>query len=314
MADVLQENFKTGSSSGTGNVYGANYSAQTFNPASSHSVTKVFVWGYRVGSPGTVTISIRATTVGEPSGADLASGTMNGDTVTTSSAGEWIEVTLDSPLALSAGTTYAWVIKSDGINTSNRIRNLGNNAGYAGGRSYRSTDSGANWLTDFIPDDWWFQEYSAGINTYTLGIETDVSVKNIDITKTISTDVALSKTTTVTIASGVHTARLLTIASNVSIKQIDLTKTISTDVSTTILDRTVTISTEVHVTEEITGDTWPLARAAGYSADEFWDDETQSWYAVGTEIGSARAKQAGGRLKQNIVAMSNQGKIYYGDL
>ena len=60
--------------------------------------------------------------------------------------------------------------------------------------------------------------------------------------------------------------------------------------------------------------TYPEDRPGTYDPDKLWDEETKAWYAVGTAIGSARAKQAGGRLKQNIVAMSNKAKIYFGDL
>jgi len=44
-----------------------------------------------------------------------------------------------------------------------------------------------------------------------------------------------------------------------------------------------------------------------------WDEDTQTWYAVGTAIGSERLMQAGGRYTQQIVVVSNQGNIYYGD-
>lgn len=53
-------------------------------------------------------------------------------------------------------------------------------------------------------------------------------------------------------------------------------------------------------------------RPGDYDPDKFWDDGTGAWYADTTVIGSERAKQAGGRFKAQLVAVSDRGKIYFG--
>ena len=59
--------------------------------------------------------------------------------------------------------------------------------------------------------------------------------------------------------------------------------------------------------------TYPDDRPVAYDPDKLWDEDTQTWYAIGTVIGSARAAQAGGRLRQQLVVVSNQGNIFFGE-
>ena len=59
--------------------------------------------------------------------------------------------------------------------------------------------------------------------------------------------------------------------------------------------------------------TFPEDRPGGYDGDKVWDEDTQAWYAVSTAIGSARQAQAGGRLRQQVVVVSGQAKIYFGE-
>ncbi|GAJ19661.1 unnamed protein product [marine sediment metagenome] len=55
---------------------------QGFIPATTHKITSVKLKLWKEGSPGTVTISIRATDGrGHPTGGDLCSGTINGNTI-----------------------------------------------------------------------------------------------------------------------------------------------------------------------------------------------------------------------------------------
>jgi len=77
----LYEYYNTGDDSST-NVYNITWYAQTFTPSVAHTITSVKLLLYRTGSPGTVTVSIRATDgSGHPIGSDLCSGTTNGDTL-----------------------------------------------------------------------------------------------------------------------------------------------------------------------------------------------------------------------------------------
>ena len=146
-------------------LYGATWAGQTFTPTISHKITSVKLKLYRVTTPGIVTVSIRATDgSGLPTGSDLISGTTDGDTLTTNTAGEWREVTLGAGYDLVAGTKYAIVIRSVTQTLAWRLEDpLGN---YAGGNSLDSSDSGVSWTNlndDFMFEEWGDPIISAGI-------------------------------------------------------------------------------------------------------------------------------------------------------
>jgi hypothetical protein len=103
---------------------------------------------YRVDSPGTLTVNIRATDEsGHPTGEDLCSGTTDGDTLTTNVSGEWREITLGAGYLLVADTKYAIVIRVLGGDENNQILWLLDYSSptYVGGCLESSVDSGDNW-------------------------------------------------------------------------------------------------------------------------------------------------------------------------
>ena len=80
---TLYEYLNTGDND-SGSVYGAVWNSQSFTPTIAHIITSIKLLLYRIGSPGTLTVSIRATDgSGHPTGADLVSGTTDGATLTT---------------------------------------------------------------------------------------------------------------------------------------------------------------------------------------------------------------------------------------
>lgn len=92
--------------------YGDGWLAQTFTVGGTgHTITSVKLKLYRYGSPGIVMVSIRATDVeGKPTGADLTSGTTNGNTLPTGAPYEWRGIAL-TEIELSPNTKYAIVCK-----------------------------------------------------------------------------------------------------------------------------------------------------------------------------------------------------------
>ncbi len=156
----LFERYNVGNDLAINSEYGALWSAQTFTPIESHSVSSVRLKLYRIGSPGTVTASIRAVDgSNHPTGSDLASGTTDGDTLTTDTGGEWREITFSTPYALSAGTRYAIVFRAPSGNSSNNITNIHNvSEGYPGGNHERSSNSGSTWVT-WATQENLFEEY-----------------------------------------------------------------------------------------------------------------------------------------------------------
>ena len=144
-------------------IFGADWNAQTFTPSIAHTIGKVVLRGYRTGSPGTVTVSIRAVDGnGLPTGSDLSSGTFDGNTLGLGLANiAWFTISI-SGYTLSAGTKYAIVFRATSGDASNRLNlhstyTIGN-PGYTGGTDCYSGDSGATWVEN--SDDFLFEEWS----------------------------------------------------------------------------------------------------------------------------------------------------------
>jgi len=168
-SDTLYEYYDTGDN--LANLMFTTYwNAQTFTIGTvgddeNHDITSVKLLLYRKATPGTITVSIRAVDgAGKPTGADLTSGTTNGDSLTTDTAGEWREISLTS-YELEAGTTYAIVARSQGTGLSDSAGwRLDTTGGYTGGTDVTSSNSGSTWTVnsayDFLfyeseqPDVW----------------------------------------------------------------------------------------------------------------------------------------------------------------
>ena len=128
--------------------------AQTFTPAASHDITKVVLKLSKTGTPGTVTVSIRATTADKPSGGDLCVGTINGNDLSASFVNT--DIVMGTNPTLSSGIKYAIVIRAAGSTVHWSIDNT--SPGYADGATVRSFDSGAAW-TIFTTQDAAFEEH-----------------------------------------------------------------------------------------------------------------------------------------------------------
>lgn len=139
--------------------------AQTFTPATTHTITEVRLHLHRVGTIGDVTVSIRATDVdGHPTGDDLTSGTYDGDTLRMEvspqlGALEWITIPLTS-YNLSAGKKYAIVVRIAGGDVDNKLCYGVDESSptYTDGCFEYSGDLGVNW-TSLTTVDWMFEEW-----------------------------------------------------------------------------------------------------------------------------------------------------------
>lgn len=146
-------------------VRGVYWYAQTFQASASYTATGVKIKILRVGLPGTVTVSIRATAGGEPTGADLAVGTTDGDTLPSSGSGTWREITFSSTQALTSGTTYAIVIRATGTDATSQIRWRYdvNPSSYDDGAIIITDDSGSTWTIGNA--DGMFEVVAQGLNS-----------------------------------------------------------------------------------------------------------------------------------------------------
>uniref|UniRef100_A0A6M3JAJ7 Uncharacterized protein n=1 Tax=viral metagenome TaxID=1070528 RepID=A0A6M3JAJ7_9ZZZZ len=160
---VIKDYYNTGASN-LNQAYGANWLAQTFTPASTYIIGSVVLDLDKIGSPGTVTVSIKAVDgSSHPTGADLCSGTTDGNAVS-----GWTTITFTSGVVLQSGTKYAIVVRAPSGDGSNYLWWWSDDTSptYAGGAFEISTDSGSSWATsstkDFMFETWSID--SAGAN------------------------------------------------------------------------------------------------------------------------------------------------------
>lgn len=130
-------------------MYQVYWHAQTFTVgATAHTITSVKLKLWKDGNPGTFTVSIRAVDgSGHPTGSDLTSGTIDGNTFTTDGNGAWYEITFTEYTFL-ANTKYAIVCRAlnGSYSPHNDVVWRGvNPGGYADGNSEQSNDSGGTW-------------------------------------------------------------------------------------------------------------------------------------------------------------------------
>jgi hypothetical protein len=140
------------------NPYGATYVAQTFTPQLSHTIKSVKLLLYRQGNPGTIAVSIRATSSGKPTGSDLCSGTLNGNTIETSAT--WYEITLGAGIDLVAGTMYAIVVGAPSGSSGNVLfwRRKGTSTLYPRGTDATGLNNGLGPWTAYL-NDYMFEEW-----------------------------------------------------------------------------------------------------------------------------------------------------------
>lgn len=143
----LQDSYDTNDNStlGSSDTY---WIAQTFPAGATYDINSVELLLYKHSSlsPGTITISIKAVDGnGKPTGADLCSGTIDGDTLTTNTAGEWKEITFSSAYSLSCGTQYAIVARCSGSGNYPFYSRRHYPTAYADGNQGTSANSGSSW-------------------------------------------------------------------------------------------------------------------------------------------------------------------------
>lgn len=117
---------------------------ETFTTTSKYSASSVKLKIKRTGTVGDISVAIKATSGGKPTGPDLAVCTYDGDTLSTSSA--WVEFTFDESVILSSGVKYAIVLAAPNIASGGRViwRYDGDEATYEGGETGVAND-GSTW-------------------------------------------------------------------------------------------------------------------------------------------------------------------------
>ena len=157
---TLYESYTTGEDTGQ-DIYGNNWRAQSFTPSVGHTVEALRLKLAREGvSSQTLTVSIKAVDGdGDPTGADLASGTLATSGITDTPI--WYDINLGAGTLLTGSTQYAIIVRQDGV-YADRVywRYDSTGATYAGGVFIMSDDAGTSWIQN-SGADFMFEEYGS---------------------------------------------------------------------------------------------------------------------------------------------------------
>ncbi len=152
---TLYENYTESSSGGGANAATTTRVGQSFTPQLSYTITSVKLNMYKIGSPGTLTVYIKATDgAGKPTSSVLASGTYNANTITDGHPPEWIEISLGAGVLLTSGIKYALYYKLSNPDVNNSTRHTADETSptYTGGSFISSTDGGSSWTVSASVD------------------------------------------------------------------------------------------------------------------------------------------------------------------
>lgn len=156
------EHYTTGRNTGW-RAFGFRWRGQSFTPLISHKIHSVKLWLSKLrGTPGNTIVVIRATDEsGLPTGEDLCSGTIIGNTLPTAFDYEKREIVLNVDPPLAAGAKYAMLFNAPDDNNENCIviwLDTSGKATYVGGAALESLDYGRSWrenpLNDFLFEEW----------------------------------------------------------------------------------------------------------------------------------------------------------------
>ena len=264
---TLFEYYNVGDNGQTSKFHDSDWEAQTFTVGSTpHTVTSVQLKLYKHSgsNPGTVTVSIRATDgSGHPVGGDFTSGTIDGNTLGSSSPGAWVSI-LVTEYTLLANMKYAICIRAANNGIYARLANPGT---YPDGNHESSSNSGSSWATkssDLMFEVWgspYFitttvTETTTITNSTTVTVPTTVTnTTTLTETSTVPTTVVNSTTVTATVTSNFTTTMPVTttvtttqnhtstITSNVTLTVTNSTTITSTVTSPTTINHTSTVTT-----------------------------------------------------------------------
>lgn len=161
---VLRESYSSGDDNSAGAYDSTKWKAQTFTTAIAYRVESVILKLFRVSTPGTITVSIKETDDdGKPTGSDLATVNVDGDTFTADTDGDWVTCTFTVPYLLSADTVYAIVVRKTTTTSGKWFywRYDGSDSTYSDGAFTYSNNSGSTWNTLSYADDYMFKNYDS---------------------------------------------------------------------------------------------------------------------------------------------------------
>jgi hypothetical protein len=156
---VVYEYLSAGGDGQGADIYGSNWACEQFTVGdTAHTVTSILLYLKKVGTPGTVTVSLRHADGDDfPTGIDICAATLNGSDFSTSFVKYKFDVT---EISLEAGESYAIVVRAVAGDDSNDIQWKWKAAGgvTSGEPSVagHSTDGSLSWVSD-SPKDFLFE-------------------------------------------------------------------------------------------------------------------------------------------------------------
>ena len=170
LSTFILRDWHFGETAWDGSLSSTFWMGHTFTTTSAYTSTKAKLKYYRAGSgeTGTLDVSLRATSGGLPTGADLASASIDVTTLTTSSSGAWYEFEWTTPVALSDATQYALIARPSSSAGSVYTRTEAPPTN-SGGTLVYSADSGSSWVSNSSYDVP-FELFSAGAGTATQAV------------------------------------------------------------------------------------------------------------------------------------------------
>lgn len=151
-------------------IYGVNWAAQSFTPTSTFTCVGLTPFVAKFNAPtGTLTYSIYlANGSGNPTGLALATTIVDYSGVDSNNPGMPLKGVFVSPVVLTSGIQYVFVISLSAGNATNYIKLTNKTVGdYAGGNRKTSANSGGSWLdtsSDLMFDLW--DDSTIGVTYY----------------------------------------------------------------------------------------------------------------------------------------------------
>lgn len=162
--EVIQDHYNidddSASEDGKAGAYGTRWEAQSFTANQTYTITeaKLLLSADLDATGKTLTVSIRATVGGKPSGGDLCSGTIAGASVPIDDGNrDWLTVDFGAGTPLTNGQVYAICIRSDEVAANISWWVDLTSPSYAGGQRVVSNNIGVDWT--LIAHDFLFETY-----------------------------------------------------------------------------------------------------------------------------------------------------------
>ena len=167
-------------------IRGVTWMAQSFTASSSYDISGVKLRLFRVGSPGLITVTLKAADEdGKPTGSALATGTEDCNDIQGEVPGEWVQIDFSADYTLVADTQYTIECKALSGDVSNSLQwRLDRTGEYSGGDEMYSSNSGSTWYIsngDSTDYDCMFQTIAANdANEATITLEASEDIFDDD--------------------------------------------------------------------------------------------------------------------------------------